>query len=195
MRSDLPVTKLAENVYLLNEFDGTNCYLVVGEKRALLIDCGTGFCDLRGAAEKLTDLLVIQLRVHPPQEHLLVRIRHIVEDLLQPYGLVLPSQPFLRRFAPVGHGQQIGAVHAVHPPELFQVGIVAVFGDLAQPDPNVAVPAKAVQGAQRLVKGLAGYILRQMRVSRKPPDVQKHLVKVFLIYPLKFRHPTTSFHL
>ena len=27
MRSDLPVTKLAENVYLLNEFDGTNCYL------------------------------------------------------------------------------------------------------------------------------------------------------------------------
>lgn len=25
MRSDLPVTKLAENVYLLNEFDGTNC--------------------------------------------------------------------------------------------------------------------------------------------------------------------------
>ena len=30
MRSDLPVTKLAENVYLLNEFDGTNCYLVVG---------------------------------------------------------------------------------------------------------------------------------------------------------------------
>ena len=27
MRSDLPITKLAENVYLLNEFDGTNCYL------------------------------------------------------------------------------------------------------------------------------------------------------------------------
>ena len=42
MRSDLPVTKLAENVYLLNEFDGTNCYLVVGSEKALLIDCGTG---------------------------------------------------------------------------------------------------------------------------------------------------------
>lgn len=56
MRSDLPVTELAENVYLLNEFDGTNCYLVVGSEKALLIDCGTGFCDIRGAAEKLTDL-------------------------------------------------------------------------------------------------------------------------------------------
>ena len=59
MRSDLPVTKLAENVYLLNEFDGTNCYLVVGSEKALLIDCGTGFCDIRGAAEKLTDLPII----------------------------------------------------------------------------------------------------------------------------------------
>ena len=55
MRSDLPITKLAENVYLLNEFDGTNCYLVVGSEKALLIDCGTGFCDIRGAAEKLTE--------------------------------------------------------------------------------------------------------------------------------------------
>ena len=54
MRSDLPVTKLAENVYLLNEFDGTNCYLVVGSEKALLIDCGTGFCDIRDAAEKPT---------------------------------------------------------------------------------------------------------------------------------------------
>ena len=35
MRSDLPVTKLAENVYLLNEFDGTNCYLVVGSVRCV----------------------------------------------------------------------------------------------------------------------------------------------------------------
>ena len=69
MRSDLPVTKLAENVYLLNEFDGTNCYLVVGEKRALLIDCGTGFCDLRGAAEKLTDLPITLVATHGHGDH------------------------------------------------------------------------------------------------------------------------------
>ena len=50
MRSDLPITKLAENVYLLNEFAGTNCYLVVGSENAQLIDCGTGFCDISGAA-------------------------------------------------------------------------------------------------------------------------------------------------
>ena len=71
MRSDLPVTKLAENVYLLNEFDGTNCYLVVGSEKALLIDCGTGFCDIRGAAEKLTDLPIILAATHGHGDHTL----------------------------------------------------------------------------------------------------------------------------
>ena len=70
MRSDLPVTKLAENVYLLNEFDGTNCYLVVGSEKALLIDCGTGFCDIRGAAEKLTDLPIILAATHGHGDHI-----------------------------------------------------------------------------------------------------------------------------
>ena len=70
MRSNLPVTKLAENVYLLNEFDGTNCYLVVGSEKALLIDCGTGFCDIRGAAEKLTDLPIILAATHGHGDHI-----------------------------------------------------------------------------------------------------------------------------
>lgn len=70
MRSDLPVTKLAENVYLLNEFDGTNCYLVVGSEKALLIDCGTGFCDIRDAAEKLTDLPIILAATHGHGDHI-----------------------------------------------------------------------------------------------------------------------------
>ena len=70
MRSDLPITKLAENVYLLNEFDGTNCYLVVGSEKALLIDCGTGFCDIRGAAEKLTDLPIILAATHGHGDHI-----------------------------------------------------------------------------------------------------------------------------
>ena len=70
MRSDLPVTELAENVYLLNEFDGTNCYLVVGSEKALLIDCGTGFCDIRGAAEKLTDLPITLAATHGHGDHI-----------------------------------------------------------------------------------------------------------------------------
>lgn len=69
-RSDLPVTKITENVYLLDEFGGTNCYLVIGETGALLIDCGTGFCDLRGAVRKLTDLPLTVVATHGHVDHL-----------------------------------------------------------------------------------------------------------------------------
>lgn len=69
-RKDLPTELLSENVYRLNEFDGTNCYLVVGNDKALLIDCGTGFCDIRGAVEKITDKPVILAATHAHGDHI-----------------------------------------------------------------------------------------------------------------------------
>lgn len=69
LRSDLPVKEIAENVYWLNEFEGTNCYLIVGEEKALLIDCGTGFCDLRKCVENITDKPVILALTHGHVDH------------------------------------------------------------------------------------------------------------------------------
>lgn len=69
-RNDMPIEKLSENVYRLNEFDGTNCYLIEGEKKALLIDCGTGFCDIRGCAEKITDKPIILAATHGHGDHI-----------------------------------------------------------------------------------------------------------------------------
>lgn len=66
----LPITEIADGVYLINEFDGTNCYLVVGTKKALLIDCGTGFCDLRGACEKITSLPITVVATHGHVDHI-----------------------------------------------------------------------------------------------------------------------------
>ena len=65
----VPVTPLGDGIYLLNEFDGTNCYLVVGSEKALLIDCGTGFADLRGTAESLCDVPVICAATHGHVDH------------------------------------------------------------------------------------------------------------------------------
>ncbi len=70
MRNDLPVTELKNNIYLLNEFDGTNCYLVVGKEKAMLIDCGTGFCDIRGAVRSLTELPLIVVATHGHVDHI-----------------------------------------------------------------------------------------------------------------------------
>lgn len=70
LRSDLKVVKLKEGTYLLDEFGGTNCYLVIGTEKALLIDCGTGFCDLRGAVEKITDLPIEVVATHAHVDHM-----------------------------------------------------------------------------------------------------------------------------
>lgn len=65
-----PVQAIGNGVWRINEFDGTNCYLVVGAKKALLIDCGTGFCDLRGAAERITSLPLIVAATHGHADHI-----------------------------------------------------------------------------------------------------------------------------
>lgn len=70
LRDDLPVTKITDSVYLISDFKGTNCYLIIGDEKALLIDCGTGYCDLRGCVEKLTDKPVILALTHGHVDHL-----------------------------------------------------------------------------------------------------------------------------
>lgn len=66
----LPVTKITDGVYLLDEFSGTNCYLVVGSEKALLIDCGTGFADLKGTVESITDLPLEVIATHGHVDHI-----------------------------------------------------------------------------------------------------------------------------
>ena len=70
MNSVPPVTELMKDVYLINEFGGTNCYLVTGSDRALLIDCGTGFCDIRSAVENVTNLPVVLVATHGHVDHI-----------------------------------------------------------------------------------------------------------------------------
>lgn len=65
----LPVKEICDGVYLLDEFSGTNCYLVVGNKKALLIDCGTGVADLKGTVESITSLPLEVIATHCHVDH------------------------------------------------------------------------------------------------------------------------------
>jgi len=49
------VTEIAHKTYLINEYGLNVMYLVVGAERALLIDTGSGYCDLKAIVERLTD--------------------------------------------------------------------------------------------------------------------------------------------
>lgn len=52
MRTDYPIRKIADVTYMISDFGIANCYLLIGEERALLIDCGLGIGDIKGAVEK-----------------------------------------------------------------------------------------------------------------------------------------------
>ncbi|MBN2414723.1 MBL fold metallo-hydrolase [bacterium] len=78
--SDLPVTagpyrleRIYENTWAITEtspLETVTCYLLAGEKRALLFDTGLGTGDIRAAAAQLTALPVIVLNSHSHYDHI-----------------------------------------------------------------------------------------------------------------------------
>jgi glyoxylase-like metal-dependent hydrolase (beta-lactamase superfamily II) len=49
------VCEIAKNTYAINEYGLSTVYLLVGSRKALLIDTGVGICDLKSEIERLTD--------------------------------------------------------------------------------------------------------------------------------------------
>ena len=63
------VTQLAEDLWLINEAGSVNCYLLLGEKQAVLIDAGWGYEDVHPLIQKITDLPVTLLITHGDPDH------------------------------------------------------------------------------------------------------------------------------
>ncbi len=69
-RQDFPTKLIADGVYYISDFKATDCYLIIGESRALLIDTGTCYGDLRGYVETLTKLPVDVVFTHVHPDHI-----------------------------------------------------------------------------------------------------------------------------
>lgn len=63
------ILEIAKNTYFINEFGMNSIYFVVGEKRALAIDTGSGFCDLKEIFKRLTDLPYDVVITHGHPDH------------------------------------------------------------------------------------------------------------------------------
>lgn len=63
------VHSLGSEVYHIEEAAGTFTTLIIGENRALLIDTGYGFSNLRGVVEKLTNLPICVVNTHGHLDH------------------------------------------------------------------------------------------------------------------------------
>lgn len=64
-----PMVQFKKDTWEIDEFDCASMFLLIGAERALLIDCGMGIGDLRGAVEMLTDKPVTVALSHGHVDH------------------------------------------------------------------------------------------------------------------------------
>ena len=70
MEHELKIKKLREGLFLLDEGGEATGYLLVGEKKACLIDTMNGYNDLKKATSKLTDKPVMVINTHGHPDHI-----------------------------------------------------------------------------------------------------------------------------
>lgn len=64
-----PMVQFKKDTWEIDEFDVASIFLLVGTEKALLIDCGIGIGDLRGAVEQITDKPLIVAITHNHIDH------------------------------------------------------------------------------------------------------------------------------
>ncbi|GIO35943.1 hypothetical protein J41TS12_08040 [Paenibacillus antibioticophila] len=65
------VIELGNNNYCIREAESVNCYLLIGEERALLFDVGYGYEDIKPLIAELTELPLIVVDSHGDPDHAL----------------------------------------------------------------------------------------------------------------------------
>lgn len=67
------IEQVDESTFIISEYrhwEETHCYLLVGSRRALLIDTGLGICDIGEAVSRLTDKPVTAAATHIHWDHI-----------------------------------------------------------------------------------------------------------------------------
>ena len=64
-----PMVQFKKNTWEIDEFDCASVFLLEGTEKAMLIDCGMGIGDLRGAVEQITDKPLIVVITHGHIDH------------------------------------------------------------------------------------------------------------------------------
>ena len=62
--------KLSEHVYRITDYTGVCCYLVIGEKKACLLDTCNGIGNIKDYVKKMTDLPIFVILTHGHLDHM-----------------------------------------------------------------------------------------------------------------------------
>lgn len=69
-KSEFKIEKINERIYMISEYNISNAFLVVGDKKSLLIDCGIGIGNIADCVKSLTDKPVILAATHAHVDHI-----------------------------------------------------------------------------------------------------------------------------
>ena len=67
---DYDVQKISEGVYKINEYNLTTMFVIVGDKKAVTIDCGTGVGDYWQVIQTITKLPIELIITHGHVDHI-----------------------------------------------------------------------------------------------------------------------------
>lgn len=94
-----PMVQFKKDTWEIDEFDCASIYLLIGAERAMVIDCGMGIGDLRGAIEMITDKPLVTVLSHGHIDHT-ANARQFGEVWLHPadQGCPIPDSLERRRY-------------------------------------------------------------------------------------------------
>jgi hydroxyacylglutathione hydrolase len=64
-----PMVQFKKDTWEIDEFDCASVFLLIGHEKAMLIDCGMGIGDLKGAVRKITDKPLVVVITHGHVDH------------------------------------------------------------------------------------------------------------------------------
>lgn len=86
------VKRICDDLYVITEAESVNCYLLIGKEKALLIDCGYGYEDIKPLLSSITDKPIIVSLTHGDPDHGL-GVRNFSDFYIHPldYGKLLQN--------------------------------------------------------------------------------------------------------
>ncbi len=91
-----PMVQFKKDTWEIDEFDCASMFLLIGTEKAMLIDCGMGIGDLRGAVEMLTDKPILLVLSHGHIDHT-GNVRQFGEAWIHPADAQMPMPESLER--------------------------------------------------------------------------------------------------
>ena len=127
------IEKIYDNTYRFDENDRANCYLVVGNEKALLIDSCYGIGDLKQTIRDITDKPIIAAATHRHPDHTCglrqlgdyyaseqddTPLNRKLENRLIGMMMVLAEKQKIRPY----HNQKMGRAIPLHDGDVFDLG-------------------------------------------------------------------------